>query len=103
MPSTAFSSPAGSLTPPFVIQKRRGGFVQHRPHRVLDDVLHDVVGRVVAARGLALALVGHQIDLAGHARRALCHPPGRYTSLPFTRSATSGSSATRRLYSSSPS
>ena len=36
--------------------------IQHGPHRLLDDVLHDVVRRVVGAGRLALALVRQQVD-----------------------------------------
>src|SRR2546425_2410931 len=38
--------------------------IQHRPQRLLDHVLDNVIGRVVAACNLSFATISHEIDAA---------------------------------------
>src|SRR6266700_1266224 len=46
----------------FLIRSAFHRCLQHRPHRLFDDIFDNVVGRVVAARGFALSLVVEQVD-----------------------------------------
>ena len=50
-----------------VVLDALGGLLDKGADGVFDDVLDDVLGRVVGARGLALAAIGDQVDLAGGA------------------------------------
>ena len=52
-------------------------FLQDRADRVLDDVLNDVVGRVVGAGGFALVLVVFEIDLSFFLDPVLAFERGR--------------------------